>query len=48
MSSRKLSAVYDEQTVREVESLASEYDIPPQEVLRQLVDAGLEEAQSPL
>ncbi|WP_435100250.1 hypothetical protein [Halarchaeum sp. P4] len=44
---RKLSALYDDPTVAEVERLASEYEVPPQEVLRQLVEAGLEEAQRP-
>jgi len=40
---QKLSAVYDEATVAEIEELAAEYDVPRQEVLRQLVEVGLEQ-----
>lgn len=41
--SRKLTAVFDETVVREIESLADERDLTPQEVLRQLVAYGLDE-----
>lgn len=43
--SRKLSALYDDPTATEIERLASEYEVPPQEVLRQLVETGLEETR---
>lgn len=43
MPPKKLSAVCDETVANEVETLASEYGVPPQEVIRQLVETGLEE-----
>ncbi|MEE6209567.1 hypothetical protein U3A55_05300 [Salarchaeum sp. III] len=39
---RKLSAVYDEEVVAEIERLASEHGLTEQEVLRQLVYLGLD------
>lgn len=40
---RKLTAVYDEEVVAEIEALADERDLTAQEVLRQLVELGLAE-----
>lgn len=41
--SRRLSLVCDEDLARQVESVAREYDLPEQEVLRQIIEIGLEE-----
>lgn len=40
---RKLTAVYDEEVVREIEALAEDRGLTCQEVLRQLVELGLAE-----
>ncbi|WP_232686452.1 ribbon-helix-helix protein, CopG family [Halobacterium zhouii] len=39
---RKLSVVCEDSLAAEVDELAQEYDIPKQEVLRQLIEQGLE------
>jgi len=44
---RTLSAVYEDATVAEIERLASEYGVSRQEVLRQLVEVGLQETTAP-
>jgi predicted transcriptional regulator len=39
----RFTVVCDDDVARDVESLAVEYDLTEEEVLRQLVDLGLEE-----
>lgn len=40
---QRVSLVCDDQVVDQVDKLAREYDLPRQEVLRQLIMTGLEE-----
>jgi len=40
---RKYSVVCDDSLAADIESLAREYDLSEQEVLRQLIENGLEE-----
>jgi len=42
MMDRRLSLVCDEDTVERIESLSHRYGIPKQEVLRQVIQVGLE------
>jgi hypothetical protein len=42
---QRLSFVADGRLARRVDDLAREYDLPTEEVLRQLVTVGLEEAE---
>jgi hypothetical protein len=39
---RKYSVVCEDDTAADIEALAREYGIPEQEVLRQLIETGLE------
>jgi hypothetical protein len=40
---REFSVVCDDGLAREIETLAREYDVSQEEVIRQLLDLGLEE-----
>ena len=43
---RRLSVVCEEDLAERVESLAREYNLPTQEVLRQIIEVGLDEIES--
>jgi 2-iminoacetate synthase ThiH len=44
---RRFTVVCEDSLADEVESIAREYDVTEEEVLRQLVEAGLEAVQEP-
>jgi predicted DNA-binding protein len=43
---RRLSLVCDDEIVERVDALAREYGLPRQEVLRQVIETGLEETEA--
>lgn len=43
---RRLSLLADEGLAKRVDALAEEYDLPRQEVLRQVIEVGLEELEN--
>lgn len=45
MMDRRLSLVCDGDTVERIESLARRYGLPKQEVLRQVIEIGLDEIE---
>ncbi|MFB6183891.1 MAG: CopG family transcriptional regulator [Haloarculaceae archaeon] len=44
--STRYSLVCDDDLAREIETLAREYDVTEEEVLRQLIDVGLESVET--
>jgi len=44
---RRYSVVCDDDRAREIRTLAREYDLTEEEVLRQLIDLGLDAVESP-
>ncbi|MFB6295799.1 MAG: ribbon-helix-helix protein, CopG family [Halobacteriales archaeon] len=43
---RRLSLVCDDEVIERVDALAREYGLPRQEVLRQVIETGLEEIET--
>jgi len=42
---REISVYYEDETVADIDALAREYGVPREEVVRQLVQTGLEEVE---